>query len=200
MEGVGGGREGRLAGRVGGEREERLIVLRLKQGKGKGERKNELHFICYPISDAGNDDEDDVYESIYEVVNPPQGDGDEDEDVFSESDFDDILEGDDDDDDVDDGKVRKGSYKVRSGDFFLPPLVRPIENSRDYNGPALNVAFLLPWQLYGTTQLASASSKNLTKLAEAASKKMRKLRRNWSLKKSDITRSINRIRSRHAAR
>ena len=34
----------------------------------------------------------------------------------------------------------------------------------------------------------------LTKLAEAANKKMRKLRRNWSLKKSDISKSWSRIR------
>ncbi len=34
----------------------------------------------------------------------------------------------------------------------------------------------------------------LTKLAEAANKKMKKLRRNWSLKKSDISKSWSRIR------
>ena len=34
----------------------------------------------------------------------------------------------------------------------------------------------------------------LTKLAEAANKKMKKLRRNWSLRKSDISKSWSRIR------
>ena len=34
----------------------------------------------------------------------------------------------------------------------------------------------------------------LSKFAAAAGKKMRKLRRNWSLKKNDISRSLNRIR------
>lgn len=38
------------------------------------------------------------------------------------------------------------------------------------------------------------SGAKLTKLAEAANKKMRKLRRNWSLKKSDISKSWSRIR------
>ena len=38
------------------------------------------------------------------------------------------------------------------------------------------------------------SNTKLTKLAEAANKKMKKLRRNWSLKKSDISKSWSRIR------
>ena len=37
-------------------------------------------------------------------------------------------------------------------------------------------------------------SSNLLKIAEAANKKMRKLKTNFSLKKSDITRSLSRIR------
>ena len=44
----------------------------------------------------------------------------------------------------------------------------------------------------------SSANANLTKIAEAAGKKMRKLRRNWSLKKSDITRSLSKIKSRHS--
>ena len=36
--------------------------------------------------------------------------------------------------------------------------------------------------------------KNLNKMASAAGRKIRKLRRNWSLKKSDLTRSFSKIR------
>ena len=39
-----------------------------------------------------------------------------------------------------------------------------------------------------------ANNNNLSKIAEAANKKMRKLKTNFSLKKSDITRSLSRIR------
>ena len=35
---------------------------------------------------------------------------------------------------------------------------------------------------------------NLSKIAEAAGRKMKKLKTNWSIKKSDITRSLSRIK------
>ena len=35
---------------------------------------------------------------------------------------------------------------------------------------------------------------NLTKIAEAAGRKMKKLKTNWSMKKNDITRSLNKIK------
>ena len=38
------------------------------------------------------------------------------------------------------------------------------------------------------------SNSNLSKIAEAAGKKMKKLKTNWSIKKSDITRSLSRIK------
>ena len=41
---------------------------------------------------------------------------------------------------------------------------------------------------------ANAKPQKLSKFAAAAGKKMRKLRRNWSLKKSDISRSLSKIR------
>ena len=48
-------------------------------------------------------------------------------------------------------------------------------------------------------ELSAKSSANLTsKFADLAGKKMRKLRRNWSIKKSDITRSLSKIRTKRA--
>ena len=38
------------------------------------------------------------------------------------------------------------------------------------------------------------SNSNLVKIAEAAGRKMKKLKTNWSIKKSDITRSLSRIK------
>ena len=38
------------------------------------------------------------------------------------------------------------------------------------------------------------SNSNLSKIAEAAGRKMKKLKTNWSIKKSDITRSLSRIK------
>ena len=44
------------------------------------------------------------------------------------------------------------------------------------------------------TPTASGGSSNLSKMAEAANKKMRKLKTNFSLKTSDITRSLSSIK------
>jgi hypothetical protein len=43
-------------------------------------------------------------------------------------------------------------------------------------------------------QASNTKPPKLSKFAAAAGKKMRKLRRNWSLKKSDISRSLSKIR------
>ena len=88
------------------------------------------HFY-YFFSDV-NDGDEELYESIYEVIHPQSGS------FESESDFDEIAD--------------PADHKLKSGDT------------------------------------------KLTKLAEAANKKMKKLRRNWSLKKSDISKSWSRIR------
>lgn len=48
---------------------------------------------------------------------------------------------------------------------------------------------------YGSASGGIYSALPLSKFAEAAGKKMKKLRRNWSLKKSDITRSLSRIKA-----
>ena len=44
------------------------------------------------------------------------------------------------------------------------------------------------------TSSAKVSNSNLSKIAEAAGRKMKKLKTNWSIKKSDITRSLSRIK------
>ena len=80
------------------------------------------------------DGDEELYESIYEVIQPQSS-------FESESDFDEIAD-----------DIPSNDHKLKSGDT------------------------------------------KLTKLAEAANKKMKKLRRNWSLKKSDISKSWSRIR------
>ena len=76
-----------------------------------------------------------------------------------------------------------------------------LEEGHTHNNSALsrminshhNVGMNMHMQNGGENSVKIQDTK-LTKLAEAANKKMRKLRRNWSLKKSDISKSWSRIR------
>ena len=104
------------------------------------------------ISDISQDEE--LYESIYEVIGPKSGSSAA--DFESESDFDEILE------------EGHGVTSVSGHQYH---------HRRDSKNSV---------KIYQDTKL--------TKLAEAANKKMRKLRRNWSLKKSDFSKSWSRIR------
>ena len=104
------------------------------------------------IADVQDNADEELYESIYEVIGPKA-------DFESESDFDEILE---------EGHAGNGGHP----------------GSRNGGGGNVNL---------GENSVKIQDTK-LTKLAEAANKKMRKLRRNWSLKKSDISKSWSRIR------
>ena len=112
--------------------------------------------IFFHLSDVKDGDEE-LYESIYEVIQPlhhrDHNQNSSNNCSFeSESDFDEIYA---------DPSVISGSGADE-------------DQLKDLN-------------LYSNTA-------KLTKLAEAANKKMKKLRRNWSLKKSDISKSWSRIR------
>ena len=52
---------------------------------------NGIEFFSHSFPGYGDADDDDLYESIYEVVNPPLNE-DDDDDCYSESDFDEIIE------------------------------------------------------------------------------------------------------------
>ena len=137
------------------------------------------NFISF-ISQAGlNDDQysnntrndEELYESIYEVIHHPSslgtaisGSSAGTDDFMSEESDFDEIP-DDGDDDYDDFIDRRNMHR-------LPPLPPSNANQGDNSG-----------------------APGITKLAEAAGKRMmRKLRRTWSLKKSDLSRNLSRIR------